>query len=1717
MSKHRTRTTGWRRLLSGVLCLALTLGLLPAAGLVQIVGAAHWADPYGEQLVEWGIMNPSLDLRLGDEITRAEFVAMCNRTFGYKKLGGTPFIDVPSSEWYAQDIDIAYNVGYFKGTSSDPENPKASPSEPLTREQAAVLLSRNMMLQETVGESLGFSDSRDLSEWSRGLIGAAVEQGVVSGYSDGSFRPFDNITRGEVAAMLVRAIGTPISREGSYELGSAYGNVTISSSNVTLRDTVILGNLYVTGGVDLGNVLLENVTVLGRIILSGGGESDAARSSVVLRNVEADEMLVDSMVGQFVTVSTYGLTNIPLTTVRSDAYLEDSSSPGYGLDRIELAGERGTKLQLAGTIKEVVNKTPYSDLQLVKGTAERITIDEYARNSQVLVDINTQVEEMNLDVATLVTGKGDIINLHIGADGCEVDILPESVEVRPGISATVNGEVIGSVAASELSSEPRLLAGYPGVTKVTPSQAEGLFSGNKPGTIYWAVSELADGSVSMEDLLNNPAYGGNIFEDQAGSISASAKTEYGRQISDLVPGGSYYLSAVLVDGRENRSPLKVMSFTTPDDTVPAFVGDPYMSKTTCETAQVTATANKDCLLFYAVLTRGAEAPTPQEFKTGSIGGNYGYGSVNMVKNVPVSINVNRSRLAEKTTYWLYLWLTDEDGVQSMETPVRLEFTTPDETPPIVSVPIQTAVGESTAGISFSINEAPSVLYWAVVAEGDGTFISSGADMTSLRTKMKVESGAGAIASSGANGTAAAGANLETLFTITGLNTATTKTNNYIMYYVAKDAAGNYSERVGYIRIRTLDREPPTVSMEFTDAPDGKPRASSDVMLVFTEQVKGGPDPSSEITGTGPVTFLDYYNQVLAAAGSAQTQQEAKRKMAEELARHIKLYSVPRTGQPVQVTPLHELELTADADIENWVIDWREAVITMDAEGKVVITLAAEKALRMDSGATYYFQLLSVYDNAYTPNGVAGDPNGNYKMENFTTVYAQVELRQYPSLTSIGSGVYEGIRLDMCVDVIPESTSKVPDTEYWDMIMWSDTSIAVLIYRQEIDDETKEAGEWVLLNKVDIDGEPVPVPIREYTSNSAIGLGDQRLATGGQFGVVRETLKEKHTYRYGIHITRLGVTSEDNPYAEPESWGSEVTMRFSLIAGSLANVRNVTTAANVETRYATAVGSTDPNVQVSEIGIVYPVGMGSILSYSRTFRDTRVPTFRGNYPEFDVGSGSINVKVQLNRAGYAYVVVAEAAKMYPTITGADQIGTKYDTVNGLDYYTDGRHTDGFVKADKERMLAEMCNLAGGRTYIPTTGGDRDTYARFIEYMDYEDGDVSLAGKNYHSPDYLQIVNPRDFGLDRSEGVYVLDGPMEYQISEASTVFSGLKPDTVYYVYFVLQGDGNPGQTVECYRVKTTEVNVPSITVTGTTTTATMTPDQDCELTFALVEYNNLPEYIKGSVLTQMSTRASGTTGPSVFDETADENLKQRVATYIAGQGGGTDTSKAGWWQLPDGQTHGGVLYKDSVPANTSVMWDFMEENKMTSLSSEYVLLVVARHIYGGTSGSDYGFSAVRGLYTPDTEPPDFKPPVYPTPGILMLAGYTVRNGTYSGTVTLNFTKDVYYLSGYTRYSVVYGGANASQNQKNIRDILGGAASRVVAGSGSVGSVITLQLNGIAPGEQIVFFSGGTICNASGYDTKQTLTLTFNPYLRNSDFFGEAVTDIITTPGFTWTWG
>ena len=94
--------------ISLLLTVVMVVGLLPA---VAPRASAHWADAYLDQLVDWGVLRADQTANPDAPLTRAEFMAVINRAYGYSEMGPIPFADVPQTEWFYDDISIAYTAG----------------------------------------------------------------------------------------------------------------------------------------------------------------------------------------------------------------------------------------------------------------------------------------------------------------------------------------------------------------------------------------------------------------------------------------------------------------------------------------------------------------------------------------------------------------------------------------------------------------------------------------------------------------------------------------------------------------------------------------------------------------------------------------------------------------------------------------------------------------------------------------------------------------------------------------------------------------------------------------------------------------------------------------------------------------------------------------------------------------------------------------------------------------------------------------------------------------------------------------------------------------------------------------------------------------------------------------------------------------------------------------------------------------------------------------------------------------------------------------------------------------------------------------------------------------------------------------------------------------------------------------------------------------------
>ncbi|MGN1385913.1 MAG: N-acetylmuramoyl-L-alanine amidase [Bacillus sp. (in: firmicutes)] len=113
----------------------------------------------------------------------------------------TSFKDVSSS--FRAYKEITY-LAQGKIVLGD-KNGNYNPFRTVTRAEAAAMIGRALGLSGTQRNTV-FKDVTS-GNFASGYIMAAYESGIISGYSDGSFNPSANVTRGEMALLISRAFG----------------------------------------------------------------------------------------------------------------------------------------------------------------------------------------------------------------------------------------------------------------------------------------------------------------------------------------------------------------------------------------------------------------------------------------------------------------------------------------------------------------------------------------------------------------------------------------------------------------------------------------------------------------------------------------------------------------------------------------------------------------------------------------------------------------------------------------------------------------------------------------------------------------------------------------------------------------------------------------------------------------------------------------------------------------------------------------------------------------------------------------------------------------------------------------------------------------------------------------------------------------------------------------------------------------------------------------------------------------------------------------------------------------------------------------------------------------------------------------------------------------------------------------------------------------------
>ncbi|PYE49761.1 S-layer homology domain-containing protein [Paenibacillus barcinonensis] len=164
-----------------------------------------WAESQVSDWLDKGYVTGYEDgtFKPDNTISRAEFITLVNRSYGFTELAAVPFRDVAPATWISTEVAKALKAGYIKGYSDG----TFGANKLISRQEAAVIVNRLLSLENKTQQESSFTDAKSISLWAKEAVDAAAVNGIIQGYSNASdFKPHQPLTRAEAVVVLYRSV-----------------------------------------------------------------------------------------------------------------------------------------------------------------------------------------------------------------------------------------------------------------------------------------------------------------------------------------------------------------------------------------------------------------------------------------------------------------------------------------------------------------------------------------------------------------------------------------------------------------------------------------------------------------------------------------------------------------------------------------------------------------------------------------------------------------------------------------------------------------------------------------------------------------------------------------------------------------------------------------------------------------------------------------------------------------------------------------------------------------------------------------------------------------------------------------------------------------------------------------------------------------------------------------------------------------------------------------------------------------------------------------------------------------------------------------------------------------------------------------------------------------------------------------------------------------------
>ena len=294
------------------------------------------------------------------------------------------------------------------------------PGNTITRAEAAVMIANEAKLSANEAGAYRFTDIGSIPAWARGSVGAVVAAGYMTGYPDGSFDANASISRAEAVSSLNRMLG-----------GTAYQPTqpttpTTDTTKTTSDDVVIedkgttLKNQTVDGNVTIAKSVGNGDVTLRNVTIKGDLiVKGGGSNTVTLEDVDVRGKV--RLLKEGVHLHLVGDTDIRKLLIDLAAHITQSSSYKDEIGEIILAGDGDlSKTTRIDVPAKQLRIENQADL-ILGGDVEKLIVDEDAKGAEIEIKKGTTVNELNTDAKIKLTGKGRIDLLDVSASGVTFD------------------------------------------------------------------------------------------------------------------------------------------------------------------------------------------------------------------------------------------------------------------------------------------------------------------------------------------------------------------------------------------------------------------------------------------------------------------------------------------------------------------------------------------------------------------------------------------------------------------------------------------------------------------------------------------------------------------------------------------------------------------------------------------------------------------------------------------------------------------------------------------------------------------------------------------------------------------------------------------------------------------------------------------------------------------------------------------------------------------------------------------------------------------------------------------------------------------------------------------------------------------------------------------------------------------------------------------------